>query len=177
MGLNLQVADAVVNLDVPWNPARLEQRIARVHRIGSKRTVNEILIATRDSVEHRILLLHETKKNVLANVWAKGGEDVIAAPGGSGLFRDVVRALCATQAPEELMPQAEPSERVAGERAAGDAAAGSTIAQVAMPTPAPTLVDAEALARAMAAVAPSLPAEHRGSLAVVFRALADALEG
>ena len=32
LGLNLQVASAVVNLDLPWNPARLEQRIARAWR-------------------------------------------------------------------------------------------------------------------------------------------------
>src|SRR5690606_31965859 len=31
-GLNLQVADTVVNVDLPWNPAVLEQRIARAHR-------------------------------------------------------------------------------------------------------------------------------------------------
>ncbi|QYZ67768.1 MAG: hypothetical protein OI74_01110 [Gammaproteobacteria bacterium (ex Lamellibrachia satsuma)] len=29
VGLNLQVADVVINLDMPWNPAKLEQRIAR----------------------------------------------------------------------------------------------------------------------------------------------------
>ena len=32
VGLNLQVADTVVNMDLPWNPARLEQRIARAWR-------------------------------------------------------------------------------------------------------------------------------------------------
>ena len=34
VGLNLQNAQAVVNLDQPWNPAVLEQRIGRVHRLG-----------------------------------------------------------------------------------------------------------------------------------------------
>jgi len=34
VGLNLQAASAVVNFEPPWNPARLEQRIARVHRMG-----------------------------------------------------------------------------------------------------------------------------------------------
>ncbi|HZT80289.1 MAG TPA: DEAD/DEAH box helicase, partial [Gemmataceae bacterium] len=38
-GLNLQAADTVVNLEVPWNPAVLEQRIARVHRLGQQRPV------------------------------------------------------------------------------------------------------------------------------------------
>ena len=36
VGLNLQNASAVVNLDQPWNPAVLEQRIGRVHRLGQQ---------------------------------------------------------------------------------------------------------------------------------------------
>lgn len=35
-GLNLQTADTLINLDVPWNPARLEQRIGRIARLGQK---------------------------------------------------------------------------------------------------------------------------------------------
>lgn len=38
-GLNLQAADTVINLDLPWNPALLEQRVARAHRMGQKRPV------------------------------------------------------------------------------------------------------------------------------------------
>jgi SNF2 family DNA or RNA helicase len=34
VGLNLQAASAVVNFEPPWNPARQEQRIGRVHRLG-----------------------------------------------------------------------------------------------------------------------------------------------
>ncbi len=34
VGLNLQAASAVINFEPPWNPARLEQRIGRVHRLG-----------------------------------------------------------------------------------------------------------------------------------------------
>src|ERR1041384_7884949 len=37
VGLNLQFASVVVNMDLPWNPAVLEQRIGRVHRLGEKR--------------------------------------------------------------------------------------------------------------------------------------------
>jgi superfamily II DNA/RNA helicase len=33
-GLNLQVASALINYDLPWNPARVEQRIGRIDRIG-----------------------------------------------------------------------------------------------------------------------------------------------
>src|SRR5439155_22632792 len=99
VGLNLQAADVVINLDLPWNPARLEQRFARVHRIGSKGTVQELLLVTKESIEERILRLHDTKRGVLANIWDKGNQDVIAAPGGSGAFREMVAALLRTQGP------------------------------------------------------------------------------
>jgi hypothetical protein len=164
LGLNLQAADVVINLDLPWNPARLEQRIARVHRIGSKRTVQELLLVTRDSIEERILRLHETKRNVLANIWAKDGQDVIDAPGGSGAFRQMVETLLKASAPARVSPTILP-----------------TIPPTTLPTttsaPAPTAIDPAAIAGAIAAVAPTLPADHRRSLATVFRALAEALEG
>ncbi|HEY4046466.1 MAG TPA: DEAD/DEAH box helicase, partial [Acidobacteriaceae bacterium] len=39
VGLNLQHASVVVNMDLPWNPAVLEQRIGRVHRLGQRQPV------------------------------------------------------------------------------------------------------------------------------------------
>ncbi len=38
-GLNMQRARRLIHLDVPWNPMELEQRIGRVHRFGSRKTV------------------------------------------------------------------------------------------------------------------------------------------
>jgi hypothetical protein len=38
-GLNLQVACHLINVDVPWNPARLEQRFGRIDRLGQKAKV------------------------------------------------------------------------------------------------------------------------------------------
>lgn len=42
-GLNLQSAQSLINIDVPWNPARLEQRIGRIARLGQKSTVVNIV--------------------------------------------------------------------------------------------------------------------------------------
>lgn len=36
-GLNLQAAGVVVNLDLPWTPAKLRQRIGRINRVGQER--------------------------------------------------------------------------------------------------------------------------------------------
>lgn len=54
-GLNLQAADTVVNVDLPWNPAVLEQRIARAHRMGQKRAVQVYLLVTQDTLEEGLL--------------------------------------------------------------------------------------------------------------------------
>jgi len=51
-GLNLQRAKTLINLDVPWNPARLEQRIGRIARLGQKSSeVNIINLWYPDSIE------------------------------------------------------------------------------------------------------------------------------
>jgi superfamily II DNA or RNA helicase len=178
VGLNLQVADVVINLDLPWNPARLEQRIARVHRIGSRRTVQEILLVTKESIEERILKLHETKREVLANIWDKGDADVIAAPGGSGAFRDMVASLLRTHPP--AVPGDDSGSRVGAPpdeaRVPSAGAAAPAAAPAAAREAAPPPFDPAALAAAVAGIAPALPPDHRRSLAAVFRVLADSLE-
>lgn len=45
-GLNLQAANTVINVELPWNPAVLEQRIARAHRMGQKQPVQVYLLVT-----------------------------------------------------------------------------------------------------------------------------------
>ena len=55
LGLNLQVASFVINLDLPWNPAKVEQRIGRAHRIGQTQTVNVINMIALDTIEQRVL--------------------------------------------------------------------------------------------------------------------------
>ncbi len=54
-GLNLQAANTVINVDLPWNPAILEQRIARAHRMGQKRPVQVFLLVTTDTLEENLL--------------------------------------------------------------------------------------------------------------------------
>ncbi|MCK4748296.1 MAG: DEAD/DEAH box helicase, partial [Bacteroidales bacterium] len=53
-GLNLQSASCMVNLDIPWNPAVLEQRIGRIHRMGQKRKVSVINMVSVGTIEHRM---------------------------------------------------------------------------------------------------------------------------
>ncbi len=54
-GLNLQVARVVINLDLPWNPAKLEQRIARAWRKHQKNAVRVINLVAENSIEQGML--------------------------------------------------------------------------------------------------------------------------
>ncbi|MBI5841146.1 MAG: DEAD/DEAH box helicase [Chloroflexi bacterium] len=69
VGLNLQAASLVINLDLPWNPAVLEQRIARAHRHGQKSSVQVINLIAKDTIEERMLDTLAAKKNVFATVF------------------------------------------------------------------------------------------------------------
>ncbi len=63
-GLNLQSANTVINVDLPWNPAVLEQRIARAHRMGQKNPVQVYILVTEDTIEEGMLGTLAAKKEV-----------------------------------------------------------------------------------------------------------------
>jgi superfamily II DNA or RNA helicase len=77
VGLNLQSGSLVINMDIPWNPAVLEQRIGRVHRLGQRRTVRVVNFVSTGSIEARILELLKFKKSVFAGALDQDGEDVV----------------------------------------------------------------------------------------------------
>ena len=54
-GLNLQAANTVINVDLPWNPAVLEQRIARAHRMGQTQPVQVFVLVTEGTIEENLL--------------------------------------------------------------------------------------------------------------------------
>ena len=77
VGLNLQHAAAVVvNMDMPWNPAVLEQRIGRVHRMGQSRGVQVIDFVGQGSIEEGILSVLAFKKSLFAGVLDGGEHEV-----------------------------------------------------------------------------------------------------
>ncbi len=78
-GLNLQVANIVINMDLPWNPSKLEQRIARAWRKNQTKTVQVINFVTSNSIEHRMLATLAHKKN-LANSVLDGIGDLSSMP-------------------------------------------------------------------------------------------------
>ncbi len=93
-GLNLQMANAVINLDLPWNPAKLEQRIARAWRKGQKSAVTVVNFVTENSIEHSILHLL-SQKQTLADGVLDGAADFsqIAMPSGRAAMIERMQAM------------------------------------------------------------------------------------
>ncbi|HWN53385.1 MAG TPA: DEAD/DEAH box helicase, partial [Xanthobacteraceae bacterium] len=96
VGLNLQAASAVINVDLPWNPAKLEQRIARAWRKNQTRSVSVINLVTEDSIEHNILHLLG-RKQALADGVIDGAGDLAALkmPSGRAAFVERMQAMMA----------------------------------------------------------------------------------
>ncbi len=64
-GLNLQTLGTLINIDLPWNPTRLEQRIGRIKRFGQRReTVDMLNLVFEQTVDEKIYeRLSERMKN------------------------------------------------------------------------------------------------------------------
>ena len=84
-GLNLQHASTLVNMDLPWNPAILEQRIARIHRIGQKRPIQIVNFVAKGTIEEGMLSVLAFKRSLSAGI-LDGGTGEISL-GGSRLNR------------------------------------------------------------------------------------------
>jgi hypothetical protein len=97
-GLNLQTADTVVNLELPWNPAVLEQRIARVHRMGQSRPVRVINFVTRGTIEEKVLRTVEAKQGLFAGVFESDADEIPFAAVNTGGFLATMRELVTEEA-------------------------------------------------------------------------------
>ena len=64
LGLNLQAANTVINVDLPWNPAVLEQRIGRAHRMGQSRPVQVYVLVTEDTIEDNLMATLAAKRDL-----------------------------------------------------------------------------------------------------------------
>ena len=75
-GLNLQVASTLINMDLPWNPAVLEQRIARIFRLGQEKPVQIINLVSKGSIEEGMINKLRFKKSMFEGV-LDGGADTV----------------------------------------------------------------------------------------------------
>jgi superfamily II DNA or RNA helicase len=84
-GLNLQHASTLVNMDLPWNPAILEQRIARIHRMGQRRPVRVINFVAKGTIEEGMLSVLAFKRSLSAGILDGASGEI--SLGGSRLNR------------------------------------------------------------------------------------------
>jgi superfamily II DNA or RNA helicase len=103
-GLNLQNASVLVNLDMPWNPAVLEQRNARVHRLGQRERVQIVNMVAQDSYEEQVLALVGNKRDLFDNVVdPEATEDVVGV--SKRLLETLVEDLAGERREQAESPQ------------------------------------------------------------------------
>lgn len=110
VGLNLQAGSAVINVDVPWNPAVLEQRIGRVHRIGQDRNVLVVNMVTKNSIEERILEIIKNKKALFSGVFEGTCDDVKFSAASKSIFRELVDEMTVDAEPPVIEEDEETEE-------------------------------------------------------------------
>jgi superfamily II DNA/RNA helicase len=109
VGLNLQHAAAVVvNMDMPWNPAVLEQRIGRVHRMGQSRGVQVINFVGQGSIEEGMLSVLAFKKSLFAGVLDGGEVDVFMQGTRLSKFMESVEQVAGAISEDEGDVQSDP---------------------------------------------------------------------
>ena len=118
VGLNLQAADTVINMDQPWNPARLEQRIARAWRKHQTRTVNVIHLVSENTIEHRMIGLLDQKRALAEGVLDRKGDLAdLRMPNSRAAFMERLQAVLGGAGAEDGEAAAEtPSEVTALDR-------------------------------------------------------------
>ena len=194
VGLNLQrAASCIVNLELPWNPAVLEQRIGRVHRLGQKQPVQVYNLVTEYAIEARIANLVDDKQALFSGLLDGTSNELRF--GGSGRFIDRVERLVEpVEAPDLGEPDEELDEVAVpgrGEDSPAEelAAADRTPAPQPVPTPSQRppapMVDGPRVQQLLAGLRVErtddgglridAPPEAAGALAAMFQSMADLL--
>ena len=116
VGLNLQNASVVINCDLPWNPAKLEQRIARAWRKNQRRAVTVVNLIAEKTIEHGMLGTLANKRNLADGILDGQGNlaEVKLRDGGQSLLKRLEQFMAAPAATEtaaisRLRAAADPS--------------------------------------------------------------------
>jgi hypothetical protein len=105
VGLNLQAASILVNLDIPWNPAVLEQRIGRIYRLGQKRNVSIINMVSTGTIEHKMLGVLSFKKGLADGVLDQGDNTVFMEDSKFKILMNTVESMIEQAPAPEAVPQ------------------------------------------------------------------------
>ncbi len=113
VGLNLQAASYMINLDIPWNPAILEQRIGRIYRLGQKKNVSIINLVAQGTIEERMLEILKFKKGIAAGILDAGDNDIFMGDSKFKLFMKSVESITSGLPAERTTITNEASDRTA----------------------------------------------------------------
>ncbi|WP_434715452.1 DEAD/DEAH box helicase [Paraburkholderia sp. A3RO-2L] len=124
-GLNLQHASTLVNMDLPWNPAVLEQRIARIYRLGQKKPVQVVNYVAKGTIEEGMLSVLAFKRSLAEGILDGGASEILL--GGSRLTRFMkdVENVTGRMGESEVMAVAE--EAASGALVSGNAARDASV--------------------------------------------------
>ena len=110
VGLNLQrAASCCINLELPWNPAVLEQRIGRIYRLGQKRPIDVYNLVTETGIESRISRSVAGKRALFSGLF-DGTSDEIRFESDGSFLSQLERLIEPAEAPRATMKQAAPQE-------------------------------------------------------------------
>jgi len=147
VGLNLQAASCLINMDIPWNPAVLEQRIARIYRLGQTRNVSIINLVAQNSIEHKMLSVLKFKTSVAAGILDNGEDSIFMGDDRFKQFMESVESLTQGATPPETTFDKEEKEEVAeikeAENKASDIEAIIAAAELAESEPVKQIATAE----------------------------------
>ena len=121
-GLNLQHAATLVNMDLPWNPAVLEQRVGRIHRLGQQRPIRVVNFIARGTIEEGMLSVLAFKRSLAAGILDGGGADISLEGTRLSRFMKEVEAVTGAVAPGEPITPSEETPAVGAQ--ADDAGGG-----------------------------------------------------
>jgi len=164
-GLNLQAANTVINVDLPWNPAVLEQRIGRAHRMGQTQPVQVYVLVTEGTIEENLLQTLTAKKDLaLAALDPEASVDAVEMASGMDELKGRLELLLGAKpiAPldESMKLTAQADSRQTTERRERVAAAGGELLGAAF-----KFLGELVAGQAQRAVEPSLASDLRSRLA------------
>jgi hypothetical protein len=189
VGLNLQrAASCCINLELPWNPAVLEQRIGRIYRLGQEHPVEIYNLSAASGIEARIANLVGDKRALFTGLFDGTSDEIPFDSSGSFLTRvhEVLR-----QPEKPAAPDAESEAEADADAGAAEAEAGAAsqpdLATAVPPEPGKLTLDVSDLAVTLSQISVrsleggrisvELPRAAATSLGGLLRALASAVEG
>jgi SNF2 family DNA or RNA helicase len=186
VGLNLQrAASCCINLELPWNPAVLEQRIGRIFRLGQTQPVEIYNLTAASGIEDRIAGLVSDKRALFTGLF-DGTSDEVPFDSAGSFMRQVQEIVRPATAPDDATidsstddADAPALELVADEVESEPPAAGLPPAKVSVEVGDLTSVMSQIEIRPLddGRVALELPRAAASALGGLLRALAAAVEG